>query len=544
VYPVARKNVLTQGAKRQAVALYRSGRLQEAAPLLQQVCARDKGDAEAWSLLGMIHASLQDYPRAEDCFSRLVILQPKSGDAHYNLARSQELQGKYEAAAAAYRRALKFGRAKQPDTCNNLGNVYRALGRHEEALDCYRQALAADPRHTVALNNQGAALQALARFDAARDSYAAALAVKPDYADPHYNLGNLHKAQGRYEDALASYDAALALDPRHPQAHWNKALTLLALGRYEAGWQEYEWGFAAGERTSAYSPYPLWDGTPLNGRAILIQSEQGVGDEVMFASCLPDVMGDAGRCAVECDPRLVSLFARSFPGAVVIGRAKDDREAWLSRVPDVDVKIAVGSLPRIYRCAAERFPRHHGYLVPDPARAARWRERLDGTGPGLKVGISWRGGGNALVKAQRSLPLEAWRAVLQTPEALFINLQYDVRPEELARVRQDLQVTVHHWDEADALSDLESYAALMAGLDLIVSVDNSTVHFAGALGRPALALLPHAADWRWLVDREDTPWYPSVKLLRQPAAGEWGPVLDRVVSDIKVCLWSQLAGRP
>ena len=539
---MARNNVLTQGLKRQALALYQSGRLHEAVPLLQQVCAKDKRDVEAWSLLGTIHASLGAYVEAEPCFSQLVALQPKSADAHYNLARCLELQGGYEAAEAAYRRALKVGRSKQPDTCNNLGNVYRQLGRHEDALGCYRQALAADPRHALALNNQGVALQALSRFDAARDSYGLALSVKPDYADPHYNLGNLHKAQGRYDEALAAYDAALRLDPQHPQAHWNKALTLLALGRLEQGWQAYEWGFAAGERASAYSPYPLWDGKPLGGRDILIQSEQGIGDEVMFASCLPDVIGDAGRCVVECDPRLVSLFARSFPGTRVIGRAKDDQQAWLAKVPDVDVKVSIGSLARIYRSTMGAFSRHHGYLVPDPAQVARWRERLDQAGPGMKVGVSWRGGGNDLVRRQRSLPLAALQPVLQLPDIAFINLQYDARPEELEQARQALRVTVHHWAEDDLFTDLESIAALMAGLDLIVSVDNSTVHFAGALGRPALALLPHIADWRWMVDRGDSPWYPSVKLLRQLKPGEWGSVIDRVVTEIETCRKSQAAG--
>lgn len=532
---MAHKNVLTQGIKRRALALYTSGRVHEAVPLLQQVCAKDRRDAAAWSMLGTIHASQADYGEAERCFGQVVVLQPKSADAHYNLARCLELQGRYEAAEAAYRRALKFGRAKQPDTCNNLGNVYRQLGRYEDALDYYRQALAADPRHALALNNQGVALQALSCFDAARDSYGAALAVRPDYADPHYNLGNLHKAQGRYEEALAEYDAALRIDPQHPQAHWNKALTLLALGRLEHGWQEYEWGFAAGERGSAYSPYPLWDGKPLDGRHILIQSEQGIGDEIMFASCIPDAMGGAGRCVVECDPRLASLFARSFPGAQVIGRAKDDQQAWLSKVRDMDVKLSAGSLPRIYRSTMDAFPRHHGYLAPDPALAARWRERLGQTGSGMKVGISWRGGGNEQVRRQRTLDLAAWRPVLRLPDVTFINLQYDLRPGELERAAQDMQVMVHHWAESNLFTDLESVAALMACLDMIVSVDNSTVHLAGALGRPVLALLPLIADWRWMVGREDSPWYPSVKLLRQPAAGEWGPVLDRVVSEINVC---------
>ncbi len=531
---MAHNNVLTQGLKRQALALYKSGRLREAVPLFRQVCDKDKGDTEAWSLLGMIQASLQDYPEAEDCFTRVVTLRPKSADAHYNLARSLELQAKYEAAETAYRRALKFGRSGQPDTCNNLGNVYRELGRYEEALDCYRRALVADPRHALALNNQGVALQALSRFDAAQDSYAAALAVKPDYAEPHYNLGNLLKAQGRYAQALAAYGEALRIDPQHPQAHWNKALTLLALGRFAQGWEDYEWGFAGGERSSAYSPLPLWDGKPLRGRDILIQSEQGVGDEVMFASCIPDVMGDAGRCVVECDPRLVGLFTRSFRGAVVIGRAKDDQRTWLAKVPDVDVKISSGSLPRIFRPGADAFPKHRGYLVPDPDLAASWRERLDKIGGGLKVGVSWRGGGNELVRRQRSIDLAAWRPVLQLPDINFVNLQYDANSGELEQAARDTGVTLHHWPEGDLFSDMEAIAALMAGLDLTISVDNSTVHFAGALGRPVLALLPHIADWRWMVDREDSPWYPSVKLLRQPAAGEWGSVIDRLVSEIDI----------
>ncbi len=493
-----RKNILTHALKHNAQALYREGRVDEALPLFEQLCAKDRRDAEAWGTLGMIHAGRGDYPAAEARFRHLAALRPDSADAHYNLARSLELQGKYDEAEAAYRRALKRSGNTLVEAFNNLGNVYREQGMDERALAQYGQALERNPRHHHALNNMGVVLQKL----------------------------------GRHDEALARYDAALAVDPQYLEAHWNKALLLLTLGRFAEGWPEFEWGFAVGERACAYAPYPLWDGGPLDGRALLVQAEQGVGDVIMFGACLADVMGDAGRVVLECDPRLAPLFERSLPGLTVVGRDKEDSQAWLSRLPPVDVKVAVGSLPRWYRSGPAQFPARAGYLAADPQAVAQWRRRLGEIGAGAKVGIAWRGGGKARVRRQRSLDLAHWTPVLQRPGLVFVNLQYDARAEELAQAARDTGATIHSWPEADPLVNLDAHAALMEALDLVVSVDNSTAHLAGALGKPTWVMLPSDADWRWMLHREDSPWYPSLRLYRQPAPDEWRPVLDGIAASL------------
>lgn len=495
---MTRKNIRTRAIKQKAQTLYQAGRLEEALPLFEQVCSKDGRDAEAWNALGMIHAERGDYPAAEPPFRRLAALRPDSADAHYNLGRSLELQEKYEEAEAAYCRALTHSGHTLVEAFNNLGNVYRAQGRDEQALAQYGETLARNPRHHHALNNTGVILQRL----------------------------------GRHEEALAWYDAALAADPRYIQAHWNKALALLTLGRFAEGWAEFEWGFAVGERACAYAPFPLWEGDALAGRTLLVQAEQGIGDVIMFAACLADLPDDAARLVVECDPRLVPLFARSFPRLEVVGRDREDTQAWLSRLPAVDVKVAVGSLPRWYRTRAEQFTAHGGYLAADPGAVIRWRERLAAIGPGLKVGIAWRGGGKAQVKRQRSLDLTQWYPLLRRPGAVFVNLQYDAREEELNRVRRETGTVIHAWAEADPLVDLDAHAALVGALDLVIAADNSAVHLAGALDKPAWVMVPSIPDWRWMLGREDSPWYPSLRLFRQTDAGDWTPVLERIAAEL------------
>lgn len=495
---MSRKNVLTQGARNNALALYRAGRLEEARPLLEQVCARDRRDAEAWSTLGLTCAAQGEYGAAEARFRHLTGLRPKDARAHYNLGRSLELQGRLDEAETAYRRALRHSGDGLVEAFNNLGNVYREQDRDEEALANYLRALEIEPRHQHALNNSGVVLE------------------------------RLH----RHEEALARYDAALDIDPQYIQAHWNRALLLLTLGRFAEGWPEFEWGFAVGERACAYAPYPLWDGGPLAGRTLLVQAEQGVGDVVMFGSCLADVPRDAAGVVLECDPRLAPLFRRSFPGMTVVGRDKDDPRAWLSGLPHVDVKVAIGSLPRWYRSAPGQFPVHDGYLAADPDAVARWRAVLARSGAGVKVGIAWRGGGKADAKRRRSLSLRALAPLLRRPGVDFVNLQYDARPEEIALAERETGVRIHGWQEADPMADLDAHAALVTALDLVISADNSTVHLAGALGKPTWVMLPRVPDWRWMLRREDSPWYPSVRLFRQSSPGDWRPVLERIAAEL------------
>jgi hypothetical protein len=343
--------------------------------------------------------------------------------------------------------------------------------------------------------------------------------------------------QGRLDEALECYDRAIAIsgDEPYPMAHTNRAFALIQLGRLAEGWREYEWRWrcpGAG-RYRDHLRAPVWDGLTLAGRTILIHGEQGLGDEIMFATCYPDVIQQAARTIITCEPRLERLFRRSFPAATVIVVVRGMEHTW--QIPPrmgVDFHIAAGSLPLHLRPYESSFPRHNALLQPDPAPAARWRERFAALGPGLKIGISWCAGDKPKERRLRSTKLEQWRPLLETPGCHFINLQHGDRAAEIDAVRRTSGVTVHQWRDADNRNDIDGLAARIAALDMVLSVGNANVHLAGALGVPAWSLLPSHGGWRWLAGRSDTLWYASVRLFRQAAAGNWEELFMRVRQEL------------
>jgi hypothetical protein len=248
----------------------------------------------------------------------------------------------------------------------------------------------------------------------------------------------------------------------------------------------------------------------------------------MFATCLPDLISQAARCMVACEPRLQPLFARSFPGAQVVSIAEllsADRAAG-----PVDYQVAAGSVPQFLRRDWVSFPRRERILMADPAEHDRWRRRLDALGPGLKVGISWRGGKDPTEVRRRSTALEQWQPVLAVPHTQFVNVQYGDCAAELEAARRRFSVPIHHWPEIDALTNLDGFASLLAALDLLISVDNSTVHLAAALGVPTWMLLPYpsASQWRWFLDRDDSVWYASLRIFRKAHAEPWSDVFAEI----------------
>jgi hypothetical protein len=259
---------------------------------------------------------------------------------------------------------------------------------------------------------------------------------------------------------------------------------------------------------------------------LLVYSEQGVGDEIFFASCMGDVLTKARNCLVECDPRLVALYSRSFPNAEVIASTRNTEHDSNVHLPSFDLQIPIGSLPRHFRRSLDSIPQRRRYLVPNPTLQEKWTERFAELGDGLKVGISWRGGKQEISRRRRSTRLDQWEAVLSRPGVSFVNLQYGDCVEELEELYRTSGVQIHDWNDADPLVDLDGFAAQISALDLVISIDNATVHMAGALGVDVWTLLPFSPDWRWLLNRDDSPWYPSIRLFRQSRIGEWDDVFN------------------
>ena len=259
----------------------------------------------------------------------------------------------------------------------------------------------------------------------------------------------------------------------------------------------------------------------------MLLCEQGIGDQVMFASCLPDLLSRVGAESgfVECDPRLVPLFARSFPQIAAIARPADP--AVLPPVAPCDTAEYLGTLPKYLRRRIDEFPQAAGYLRPNPELVAKWRASLARFGGALKVGISWHGGKDAETRRRRSIPLDLWAPLFQVPGVQFVNVQYGWAAAEAIGVQDRFGIRLDNGSDCNALRDLDDFAAKMAALDLVISVDNSTAHLAAAIGRPVWTLLPFAADWRWMLDRETTPWYPTMRLLRCRSADNWTELVQR-----------------
>ena len=411
-----------------------------------------------------------------------------------------------------------------------LGNVFVDLHQAREAYECFLNAIQHKPNLQQGYVNLSAVTEEQERFIEALDWAAKALKLNPNCPLANYNAANALREMGRFAEAVTHYQASIRHNPNFPKAHWNLGICQLLLGNYREGWKLFELRQSAGEVTLDRYPQPLWDGSSLANKTIVVHAEQGIGDEVIFASCVPDLLPLAKKCVIVCEPRLANLFSRSFPAATVFGwlRLKDLSPAPLP-VP-CDVQIPAGSLPLYLRTKKEDFPQRESFLTPDPKLVAQWKQRFAALGPGYKIGVSWRAGGKPAERRKRSIPLADWAEILTTPGVQFVNLQYSDASEEIDAVQNSPGVTIHDWEQGDPLIDMDEYAAKIAALDLVISVGNATVHMAGALGTPAWAMLPQIPSWRWMAHGDYSPWYTSVRLFRQTERGGWPAVLREVSS--------------
>jgi tetratricopeptide (TPR) repeat protein len=366
--------------------------------------------------------------------------------------------------------------------------------------------------------------RALAHFEAARR-------IRDDDPELYDFRGSMFQELGRLPEAFADFDRALALRPDFPLAAFHRAMAHLLVGDFARGWVGYDLRRLSADHAPAAAGLPRWDGSPLAGRSLLVAREQGLGDEIMFASMLPQMIAQAGRCIVECDPRLLATFSRSFPNATFFGTAPGGGLPPAISRSSIDAVIEAGSLPGMFRRRAVDFPRHQGYLKADPQYVARWRKRLAALGPGLKVGISWTGGVPRTRRDLRSLSLEQLRPLFATPGIRFVSLQYTANARsDIDALRARHGVVIEHWD--DAISDYDQTAALVCALDHVVSVCTSLVHLGGALGRPVWVLAPVSPEWRYGFSGEAMPWYPSVRVFRQAAYGEWESVIAAAAREL------------
>ncbi len=451
-------------------------------------------------------------------------------EAQYHLGVILGRNGRYAAAEGLLCKVV----AREPDSIdalNALANVLRLQQRPLEAIEFYRRALEIDAGASPVWTNLALSLHDAGRHDQSIEALDKALALEPTNTAAQVNLAKVWDDLGESAKAHTLLLKVIAACPDLVEAHVELAQILLRRGDFAAGWREYEWRLQAEKwhRGVSYE-CPVWGGSDLSERSLLVTAEQGFGDEIMFASCLPDVLANTRHCIVETHPRLAALFSRSFGDAIIRSSRVTSPVDAAERTIAPDFKIAIGSLPLYLRRKVADFPQHRGYLSPASARVDYWRGRLDRTGAKYTVGISWRGGTSRTRQAQRSTDLAVWLPLLRENGCHFVSLQYgDVGP-ELAAITHDGPIHISHWQEA--IDDYDETAALVCALDLVISVQTSVVHLTGALGRPAWVLVPANAEWRYLEKGESMPWYPSVRLFRQQQAGEWQSVIAAVGAEL------------
>lgn len=371
----------------------------------------------------------------------------------------------------------------------------------------------------------------------AREYFEKAQAGIPPNPDIQNNLGTLFINEGKPEKAQEHLLKALEIDPGHAQAHWNLGLSYLELGDYEKGWKEYDWGIPAKvrmDRNYSKIPLPMWDGTP--NRKVVVYGEQGIGDEILFASMLPDLLKDCPQTVFECHKKLHTLFSNSFPGIPIYPTREDEVLTWPVKADgspryQFDAKLPLGGLGHFYRNSLDDFP-GSPFLKPSATAQAHWRAKLDELPRRPNIGISWIGGHKRTRIEVRSIELENLLPILKQ-DANFISLQYTPAEDEIQRLKDKHGIDIHHWPEAVYSPNYDDTAGLVANLDLVITVCTSVVHLAGGLGVPTWVLTPSRPAWRYRLDIDAMPWYQSVSLYRmQQDSTDWGPVINEVANNL------------
>ena len=471
--------------------------------------------ADARNNLGLILHGLGRHAEASVQYREALRCEPDSAQTHNNFGQALEAQGQAADALIHYREAIRL-KPDYAEAQNNLGVVLQDRGELPEALEHYQQAVCLKPDYIEAHNNLGSVLQAQGQQDAALAHYRQALRLKPDYAEAHSNLGLLRQAQGRLQDALASLEEAIRLDPECVSAQWNRALIWLLLGDFSRGWPGYEWRWKHFRLPAQPFPQPRWDGSPLAGRTILLYWEQGLGDTLQFVRYASLVKERGGSVLVVCQPSLARLL-ETCPGVDMV-----IAEGML--LPHFDVQVPLLSLPEIFQSNLASIPAGIPYLAPPQHVHPELEAALAASPPILRVGIVWAGNPEHKNDRNRSCLLAHFRPLTRVPDVALFSLQKGLRAVDLHDQTNEFAIT----DLSQFLGDFGDTAAAIARLDLVVTVDTAVAHLAGALGKPVWLLLPFAPDWRWLLEREDSPWYPSMRLFRQTRSDDWIGVIARV----------------
>lgn len=543
---------------KEGFSFHRKGLIARAKSTYEEIIKINPNHANALFLLGVVHAQKNNHQQAIDCIGRAIACQPDNAYFHFVLGNSLKELGKFDQAISSFDQAIALNpdyaeaylqrgtvlhelnqfeleiwnydqaiALNLPNTSGRIdahfkrGSAMKELKRWREALVSYDQAINLNPHHAEALCNRGNILNELKQLEEAVASYNKTIELEPSYAEPYYNRGIALAGLNRMDEAIASYNQAIALKPDYMGAHYNKSLALLVKGELAAGWELYEWRWRSennGPKQRDFSQ-PLWLGKePLRGKTILLHNDQGLGDAIHFSRYARHVAALGATVVLEVQQPLTSLLKHLQGVDTVIARGQ--------ALPDFDCHCPLLSLPLAFGATLDNVPNERRYLSSDPEKIRLWEQRL-GRKTTRRIGLAWSGNEQHSNDHNRSVTLA--QLLPHLPSSFhYVSLQKELRAVDRATLNQ--QSMVEHYGEE--LHDFSDTAALCDVMDLVVSVDTSVAHLSAALGKPTWIMLPFKPDWRWLLDRSESVWYPTARLYRQNKRGEWGNVFESIRDDL------------
>ena len=546
-------------------------RLIEAEMLARKIIVTQPNNPDALNGLGLILMERADYASAEGYFSQAFNREPERRDFSSNLLRALSAAARTAVEAGSLQTAMDYLQKsllidpQRVETVCQIAFVLASFDRHADALEMADKAVSMNSHHSHAHDVRGLALLGSDKINDSVMAFRKALEIDSNFVSAHTNLGSALLARGDHRDALNHLHRALQLEPDNAmacnnlglvladmakfaeaefalrqavanapdfaEAHFNLSRVLLMQGKYLEGWQENEWRWKCRSfpSTRREFPYPTFGTEKAAGKTVLVWSEQGIGDEIMFANPIPDLIAEGASVIIECGERLVDVFGRSFPSATVVPRT--DPPSPLIEQAGIDYQTPMGSLCVRYRDSKSAFEASEGrYLHADPTRQSDLANRYQELGPGPLVGICWRSG-NPIAGGERSAPLDLWGAILTQAPCRFISLQYGEVGEDISEVKKRLGVDIHVDGKVNPLKSADDWFAQIGAMDLVISVDNSTIQVSGSQGVPTWTLVNYVPEWRFGMSGVGHDWHPSIRVYRQPSPGDWRAVFDDVGAD-------------
>ena len=548
---------------KKAIAHHRAGQLSKAEKLYKATLRADPKNFDVLNLIGILVHQRGHFEEALKLFDEAIASKANVAEVYYNKANVLKEMDRIDEAAATYRTAITI-KADYIEAHLNLGAMLHTNNQIEAATKAFRTLTTRCPSDARGHYNLGKCLHQTGKVDEAGQAFDTALKhnskdpdthfavanlhadmnntqgaikhiktaiqLKPDWPQAYSNLGNYLGHEDDFDKALQAYDKALQLDPGYKSAHVNRGLTNLTLGNLGKGWDGYSLRYddPASPHVLRPWPFPKWSSGPLEGKSILVWADQGLGDQILYSSMLEEVADQTSRCVLECEPRLVTLFARSFENVEVLARSRANNKLFAD--DSFHLQTSLVDLGKKLRRTHASFPKRNSYLESPQTQTIELRKKYSAISSGRRVvGISWKST-NPRTGALKSTSLQEWGPILETPDAIFVNLQYGDCTKEIATASKHFSCEIIQDSAVNPTKDMDMFAAQVAAMDLVISVSNTTVHLAGALGVPVWNLVGKGIGrlWYWFLGRNDSPWYPSMRLFRQSKQGEWGDVLHGV----------------